>query len=131
MACGMSWSRSITASLLLAYAVVACGCQGDPFLPAVKAQALFKIKVGMSRDEIVGQIGQPHKQETFGTTEFLTYRTDFYDAATAQTFSPIAIVDGKVVGLGKGYYDNFVKQQAGANKDTTATKPDWTATTKP
>ena len=68
-----------------------------------------KTKVGMSRDEIVSQLGPPHRHETYEATEFLFYNTSWASKDAAVQQNPVAIIDGKVVGLGKGYYSAFVK----------------------
>jgi hypothetical protein len=101
--------RSIAACLLLAEAVA--GCATGPYLPPSQAQALLRIMGGMSREEVVSQLGAPHRQETVGKTEFLFYRTDWRTATESEKFSPVAIVDGKVVGLGRVYYQDAVKTE--------------------
>jgi outer membrane protein assembly factor BamE (lipoprotein component of BamABCDE complex) len=63
----------------------------------------MKVQIGMSRDEVVALMGQPQKRETYGKTEFLIYQTN-----EPGNFTPIGIVDGKVVGWGRNYYDNAV-----------------------
>ncbi len=104
-----TWLRRIGACLIVAHGVA--GCQGAPYLPDPQAQVLLKIKAGMSREEIVAQLGEPHRQETVGRTQFLFYRTDWRTATEAERISPVAIVDGKVVGLGKDYYQDAVKAE--------------------
>jgi hypothetical protein len=96
---------------LLVLALVAVGCASDPYLPAPQAQSLLQVEAGMSRDEVVAQLGEPHRQETVGAAEFLFYRTDWRTATEAQRFSPVAVVDGKVVGLGKVYYEDAIRAE--------------------
>ena len=81
-------------------ALVLAGCSGAYLSPAA-SHALAGIKVGMTREEVVSQLGPPHAQATFGKTELLTYRPDW--SAAANSFTPIGIADGKVVGFGPTY----------------------------
>ena len=81
-------------------ALVQAGCSG-PYLSPAASQALATMKIGMTREEVVSQLGPPHAQATFGKIELLTYRPDW--SASANSFTPIGIVDGKVVGLGPTY----------------------------
>jgi hypothetical protein len=78
----------------------------------------------MSREDIIKQLGQPFREERHGTTEFLFYQTVWQVAEKAATRSPIALVNDRVVGLGKAHYDNLVKQQAA----DAAKKQAWDAT---
>jgi len=65
----------------------------------------------MGREDVIGLLGRPQKQEVHGTTEFLFYLTNWLMTEPASQRSPVAISDGKVVGLGKAYYETFVKAQ--------------------
>jgi hypothetical protein len=101
------WWRLVAASLALA---CLAGCQGTEILSNQQAAALIqKTKVGMSRDEVVAQLGPPHRHETYEATEFLFYNASWAMKDAASQQSPVAIVDGKVAGLGRGYYASFVK----------------------
>ena len=85
------------ASLVLAE-TAGCG----PYLSHGASQSLAAIRVGVTREEVIKQLGEPHAQEMVGKTELLAYRPDWtVKAATKQT--PIAISEGKVVGLGDIY----------------------------
>ena len=96
--------RAVVATLIM-FASGTFGCQGfvDGSQSASYTKALMKVQIGMSRDEVVALMGQPQKREAYGKTEFLIYRT-----SEAGNFAPIGIVDGKVVGWGRNYYDNAV-----------------------
>ena len=76
------------------------GC--GAYLPHAASQALITVKVGMTREEVVKQLGEPHSRETVGQVELLTYRPD-WSVVGANTFTPIGITDGKVSGLGPIY----------------------------
>ena len=91
------------------HALAAC----EPILSPQQGGILInKTQLAMSRRDIVEQLGQPHKQETQGTTEFLFYSTNWMAADAASQRSLVAIRDGKVVGFGKSYYETFVKAQS-------------------
>jgi hypothetical protein len=96
------WGLHIAAIL-----VVACsagGCESlDVLSPQRSAALVNKIQLGMSRTEVIDQLGQPQKLEAQGTTELLFYRTIWQVAEQAKFRSPIAIRDGVVVGFGSGY----------------------------
>ncbi len=103
------WWRCAVALLVLAHAP---GCQSIEILSAQQGGALVhNTKVGMSREEVVSQLGEPHKREVIQNTEFLFYNTNWAMAQSAEQRSPIAIAQNKVVGLGKPYYEAFVKSQ--------------------
>lgn len=89
----------IAAIAIMALAEMA-GCAS--YLSYSASQALAAVRVGMTREDVVKQLGEPHGQEMVGTTELLTYRPD-WSAASAQAQSPIAISEGKVAGVGPSY----------------------------
>jgi hypothetical protein len=111
--------RAVSVLVLIAFAALphalaACA----PILSPQQGGILInKIQLGMSRNDVVEQLGQPHKQETQGPTEFLFYNTNWVMTDAASQRSPIAIKDDKVVGFGKSYYETFVKGQT--------SKADW------
>ena len=91
--------------------VAGCGS----YLSSSASQALVAIKVGMARDEVVKQIGEPHSQEIFGNTELLTYQSDWTLKDAAAGSSPIVIAGGKVVGLGPTYALRVKQEHRSAN----------------
>ena len=107
-------------------------CDSMKLLSPEQTKALLNgpIQFGMSREEIISQLGQPFREERHGTTDFLFYQTAWQVAERATTRSPIALVDDKVVGLGTAYYDNLVKQPAAERntKEAAAKKQAWEAT---
>ena len=76
------------------------GCAS--YLSYGASQALAAVRVGMTREEVIKQLGEPQSLEMVGKTELLTYRPD-WAATAAQTQTPIAIFEGKVVGTGASY----------------------------
>jgi len=101
--------RAVVATLIM-FASGTFGCQEFPdgWQSASYTKALMKVQVGMNRDEVIALMGQPQKREAYGKTEFLIYRTDYRGTNDDGNFTPIAIVDGRVAGWGRNYYDNAV-----------------------
>ena len=56
--------------------------------------------------EVIRQLGEPAQRYTLDEMEFLFYFTDWINTPKAIDRSPIAIVDGTVVALGKTYYED-------------------------
>jgi hypothetical protein len=86
------------------------GCAGQMHFAQSNALLNGKIKIGMSRGDVIGYLGPPQKSETVGSTEFLFYTPIWYVLplfVSAQ--NPIAIRDGKVVGMGKADYDSIMQ----------------------
>jgi hypothetical protein len=104
---GSKWLGGAFALLALVHA---SGCSSVYLSPAA-SQALANVKLGMSREEVVRQLGPPHQVETVGKTELLTYRTDWTVENTAGALSPIAIADNKVVGFGATYANKVKLEQ--------------------
>jgi hypothetical protein len=71
---------------------------------------LMEVEVGMNQSQVVSILGEPQRRETYGGTEFLIYPTG--SEASAQNFMPIAIVGGRVTGIGRNIYDNVVRSKA-------------------
>ena len=76
------------------------GCAS--YLSYSASQALAAVRVGMTREEVIKQLGEPHSQEMVGKTELLTYRPD-WTVTPALAQNPIAITEGKVAGIGPTY----------------------------
>ncbi|MGI9382706.1 MAG: hypothetical protein ACR2PO_06090 [Methyloligellaceae bacterium] len=70
------------------------------------------LTVGMSRDDLISLMGQPKKRENYGRTEFLIYETNYLAFTDSGRFTPIAVVNGKVIGWGHEYYGAVVKAQS-------------------
>jgi hypothetical protein len=113
-------------SIFVLSALAAVACQGSEILSPQQGGILInKTTAGMTKDEIIGQLGLPHKQETYGATEFLFYNTNWVMADAATQRSPVVIVRGKVVGFGKGYYETFLKAQNDWKSDISVGQPEW------
>ena len=103
---------------LLAIASIATGCDSFNVLSPQRSGALLRtIQIGMSEAEVIEYLGEPQKREIRGDTKFLYYATPWQIAEKAKERTPIAIRDGKIVGLGSAYLQKF----------TSATGPAWDA----
>jgi hypothetical protein len=100
-------SSATRALIALTLACALGGCGGQQ-MTATRSQTLWngKIEVGMTRLEVEQQLGFPQKVERVGATEFFHY-TPFWivPSATVASRTPVAIRNGKVVGMGKAYYE--------------------------
>jgi hypothetical protein len=86
------------------------GCARQMHFAQSNALLNGKIKIGMSRGDVIGYLGPPQKSETVGSTEFLFYTPIWYVLPLfVSSQNPIAIRDGKVVGMGKSDYDNITQ----------------------
>jgi len=89
---------ALMASLLIA------GC--GPTANNITNSNINKLQVDMTREEVIAIMGNPEKREVHGRTEFLMYTTGNF------TLTPIAIVDGRLLGWGRRYYDDTIKANA-------------------
>jgi hypothetical protein len=82
-------------------------CQSsEKVLPVSAASALVNgsIHFGMSRAAVVAQLGDPHQIETNGKMGLLFYSAPWTMSWGTIGSNPIAVVDGKVVGMGSSFY---------------------------
>ena len=70
---------------------------------------LMDVEIGMSQNQVVAILGEPQRRETYGGTEFLIYPTG--SDGSALNFMPIAVVGGRVTGIGRNVYDNVVRSK--------------------
>ena len=68
-----------------------------------------QIHPGMTRQEVLAAMGPPQRQEIYGTTEFLIYSADGSTDIAQANFIPVAIVDGRVTGTGRAFYEAIVQ----------------------
>jgi hypothetical protein len=86
------------------------GCAGQMHFAQSNALVNGKIKIGMTRGDVVGYLGPPQKNEVVGSTEFLFYTPIWYVLPLfVSSQNPIAIRDGKVVGMGKSNYESITQ----------------------
>jgi len=105
----------------LAAAAVLAGCG---FVSTVKSSMrnddLMKIQVGMSREDVIRVMGEPQKREMYGREEYLLYQTANEPfAPESANYTPIAILNGRVAGWGRNYYDDAVRTKVDANVNVT------------
>jgi hypothetical protein len=96
--------------LTVGIAVLAGGCSGNAGNQA--AEGLMNVEVGMTESQVLAIMGQPQRRESQGGTEFLIYATDNGSTAALLNFIPIAMVDGRVTGIGRHVYDHVVRAKA-------------------
>src|SRR5262245_41127709 len=117
--------------LLALAALLAVACQGPQLLSPQQGGILInKTTAGMRKEELLEKLGPPHKQETYGPTEFLFYNTNWIMVDAAKQRSPVVIVRGKVVGFGNGYYEAFIKSQTEWKGEVGVALPEWSVATK-
>jgi hypothetical protein len=100
--------RGLVAAAIVGLLLAGCGY----VVGEANRTKLNSVQVGMSRDELLAIMGAPSKREAYGRTEFLMYRTPLTNPVGINEqdfFTPVAIVDGRVVGWGRNYYDNAMK----------------------
>jgi hypothetical protein len=86
---------------LLLIVSITTGCEGFDVLSPQRTGALLRtIQIGMTEAEVINYLGKPHNEEIRGDTKFLYYAAPWQAAEKAKARNPIAIRDGKVVGLG-------------------------------
>jgi hypothetical protein len=115
--------RSATVRIACTLALVAgvatlAGCQSTDVVRLSHAQmnALVQVKVGMTREEIIRQLGNPERTETSGPTEYLYYHPELPIRETeAMGYSPVVIENGKVIGFGKDF--EVAKRKGAAPKN--------------
>ena len=92
---------------------------------------VHKARPGMSKDELIGQLGEPHKREIYDATEFLFYNTNWATVSAAGERSPVALVRGRVVGFGQSYYDSYIKARGRWDGVVASSQHEWDATIRP
>jgi hypothetical protein len=115
---------------VVVHALAACQ-SGELLSPQQGAILVNQTRLGMSRGELIGQLGEPGKKEAYGDTEFLFYTTNWMMADAALKRNPIAIVGDRVVGLGKAYYEAFLQAQSGWSGEVSSGQPAWQTTVDP
>ena len=89
------------------------GCSGHGNI--MKSTELAKVEIGMDQKEVLAIMGEPQRRERYGSTEFLIYPGDDGDKTALLDYMPIAIVDGRVTGLGRNLYNTVVRSKTQAD----------------
>jgi hypothetical protein len=97
--------RAAACSLMILVITVLPGCSGGETNVNAKPMS---VEIGMSRGQVVSIAGEPARKETYGGTEFLIYLI----GTGPLDILPVAIVDGRVTGIGRNLYDNVVRSKA-------------------
>ena len=90
--------------LALPSILLAVGCSTQA---ATRGQALTKLQIGMTKEEVLSIMGRPQRQETRGNAEVLFYTTASPGGAQEDTM-PITIIGGRLIGWGRLDYDSAV-----------------------
>ena len=100
--------RAVT--VVLVVMLGATGCESKTLISGPQMKSFFyDIEIGMTREDVISRLGKPADRLTIGDTEFLFYYTDWLNTPKAVERSPFAVVSGKVVAMGKTYYEAFLK----------------------
>jgi hypothetical protein len=94
------------AAILIGLALLIGGCSSGG--ASVQMTNLTMVERGMTRAEVVAIMGEPKRKEVHGSTEFLMYPSERSETAVLD-FIPVAMVDGKVTGVGRNLYDTVVR----------------------
>jgi len=107
-----SWSRNAVRVVAAALIVVlgTAACQSKPLISGPQLKSfLYEVQIGMTREDVISRLGEPADRLAIEDTEFLFYYTDWINTPKAVERSPFAIKDGKVIAMGKTYYEDFLK----------------------
>jgi len=96
-------------ALLVMSQLIGCSGTGSKDL----GTKLMEVEVGMTQTQVLSILGEPQRRETYGGTEFLIYPTS--SNGSALDVVPIAVVDGRVTGIGRNIYDNVVRSKSQAD----------------
>jgi outer membrane protein assembly factor BamE (lipoprotein component of BamABCDE complex) len=89
---------------------------------------LFKLRMGMSGEQVRAVMGAPRVVETIGQVEFWLYRVEDHKRATEdisdseRDVGTIGFVNGRVTGWGEAYYNNANKGISTADGSTAKEK---------
>lgn len=91
------------------------GCAGYGAIAEKNNSNLLKLDIGETKSRVLEIMGNPHKNEKY-QIENRNYDVWFYRTAhtpdyseTDDEFTPVVIIDGKVAGWGRNFYDNTIK----------------------
>lgn len=98
----------------LAAIVILCGggCGIARTMSISQSRAnLAKLEIGMTKDQVIAVMGEPRSREAYPNVEFLMYQTELEDVyqRTDERITPVAFVNGRVVGWGRNYYEEKAK----------------------
>jgi len=79
-----------------------------------REHAVFRLQVGMSREEVLSIMGPPRQVETIGNVEFWLYRPSI-EENQPENITSIGILNGRVSGWGRGYYEDATRGMVGSD----------------
>ena len=106
---------------LAIFLVTLIGCAGSPAKTGWEAtknrEAMLKLNVGQSKDQVLSQMGNPYKTEMYSANgkslEFWLYITEPAPMSGAglrdSNFTPLAFENGKLIGWGRNFYDTTTR----------------------
>ena len=77
-----------------------------------------RLAVGMTEAQVVALLGQPPKRERWGSTQFLMFETNYLSFNSSGRYTPVALVEGKVVSWDQAYYERIVRARQDWNTET-------------
>lgn len=96
----------ISCYLIIGLSLCLAGCAGNMVKPFVNPQ------YGMTKQQMLELIGTPGSIEIYKKTD--ESRVEFYiysrKYGSSQTIVPVCLINNKVVGWGKSYYEDHVSQ---------------------
>lgn len=102
-------TRHLSARLIVLACALGAALQGCTGPAAIPVANPTQIHAGMTRQEVLAAMGPPQRQEIYGATEFLIYSADGNAESPQSNLIPVAIVDGRVTGTGRAFYDAIVQ----------------------
>ena len=100
--------------LLMIVAVALVGCAVTPgYDNAANNANTAKLSIGMTKAQVLDIMGQAAMNESYktksgGVMEFLMYANTFPQRRDSH-WTPICIIDGKLEGWGRNFYDDTIK----------------------
>jgi outer membrane protein assembly factor BamE (lipoprotein component of BamABCDE complex) len=89
---------------------------------------IFRLRMGMSREQVRAVMGAPRVVETIGQVEFWLYRVENHEQATQdisdseRDVGTVGFVNGRVTGWGEAYYNDAIKGIITADDSTAREK---------
>jgi hypothetical protein len=84
-------------STVVGITLLLAGCAAAGGTPDASAN-ISRVEIGMTQEQVLSIMGQPQSRETYGGTEFLIY-------GVGGNGMPVAIVGGRVTGIGRNVYN--------------------------
>jgi len=105
-------SRLRNATIIAGLALLISGCSSGG--ASMQMANLTMVERGMTHADVIAVMGEPKRKEVHGSTEFLMYPSERSETAVLD-FVPIALVDGRVTGVGRNLYDTVVRAKMNAD----------------